>query len=253
LASTRTRVTLGELGFACAAAAVVLAAADHASPVYADRAPVVRRLIHGSWRDSILTRAPWAAWSADVAMRTPQFEADRRAFLADLVRTGRIEPERADSLATFAVREAYRRRVPPALVFGVMLAENEDFRSSARSTVGAVGLMQIAPRVWLRSLGPHFGTDLSDDETNLRYGVFILSHFLYAADDTLGADSSVRQGLLRYNGCVRGANTPGCHGYPDVVRRRIEQLAHAQCGAHGYEGCVARPLRLALTDEAATW
>ena len=238
---------------ACAAAAVVLSAAHHVRPVYADRAPVVQRLMHGSWRDSVLMRAPWAAWSADVAMRTPQFETDRRAFVADLIGTGRVEPARAESLATFAVREAYRRRVPPALVFGVMLAENDGFRSAARSNVGAVGLMQIYPKVWVRSLGKHFGTDLRDDETNLRYGVFILSHFLYAADDSLGPDSSVRRGLLRYNGCVRGTNTPRCHRYPDVVRRRIEQLARAQCGAGGYEGCVARPLRLALTDEALVW
>ena len=253
MARTSTRVTLAEVVVACAAAGMVLAAADHAGPVYADRAPVVQRLMHGSWRDSVLARAPWAAWSAEVAMRSPQYEADRRAFVADLLRTGRIEPARAESLATFAVREAYRRRVPPALVFGVMLAENHDFRSSARSTIGAVGLMQIHPKVWVGSLGRHFGTDLVDDETNLRYGVFILSHFLYTANDSLGADSSVRRGLLRYNGCVRGANTPGCHGYPDVVRQRIEQLALAQCGVGGYEGCVGRPLRLALTDEGATW
>ena len=253
MASSRTVSALAQVVIACAAAGLVLAAADRVRPVYADRAPVVQRLLHGSWRDSIFSRAPWAAWSADVAMRSPQFEADRRAFVADLLATGRIEPERAESLATFAVREAYRRRVPPALVFGVMLVENDDFRSTAKSKVGAVGLMQIYPRSWVGALGPYFGTDLHDDETNVRYGVYILSHFLYGAPDSLGADSSVRRGLLRYNGCVRGANTPGCTGYPDVVRQRIEQLARAQCGEDGYERCVAQPLRLALTDEAATW
>jgi hypothetical protein len=61
--------------------------------------------------------------------RSDQFEADRLAFLADLVATGYVTPARADSLATFAVREAYRKRVPPALVFGVLLTEN---RTSSR-------------------------------------------------------------------------------------------------------------------------
>jgi hypothetical protein len=250
LASHRTGITLGEVAVACAAATVVLVAARHVRPVYADRAPLVQRLMHGSWRDSVVARAPWAQWSAEAAMTTPQFDADRRAFLADLVATGRVETERAESLATFAVREAYRRRVPPALVFGVMLVENDDFRSTAHSKAGAVGLMQISPGIWVRSLGRHFGTDLHDDETNVRYGVYILSHFLYDADDSLGADSSVRTGLLRYNGCVRGVNTPGCDRYPDVVRERIERQALAQCGGQGYERCVAQPLRLALADSA---
>src|SRR5918997_6945791 len=40
-------------------------------------------------------------------MASPQFEADRRAFAADLVSTGRMSQARADSIAGFAVREGY--------------------------------------------------------------------------------------------------------------------------------------------------
>jgi hypothetical protein len=78
----------------------------------------------------VRARAPWAFLaSADSALSSDQFEADRLAFLADLIATGHVSPARADSLATFAVREAYRKRVPPALVFGVLLTEN---RTSSR-------------------------------------------------------------------------------------------------------------------------
>lgn len=229
---------------------VFLFSVEYVEPAYVGRTPVVERLLAERWRDSVVARAPWIQAPVELAVGMPQFEADRRAFAADLVGTGQVTPERADSLASFAVREAYRRRVPPALVFGVMLTENARLQSRARSNVGAVGLMQVYPKVWRQALGKHFGTDLRDDRTNLRYGVYILSHFLYRADSLSAGDDAltdVRTGLLRYNGCVRGTNTKHCHTYPDVVQRRIEQFARAQC-ADGFDRCVAEPLRVAMGD-----
>jgi soluble lytic murein transglycosylase-like protein len=239
---------------ATAAAASIVFTASNVRPVYAGRAPVVERLVGEAWRDSataaLADRAPWAMGVAAQAIGTPRFEADRRAFAADLFRTGKVTPGRADSLASFAVREAYERRVPPALVFGVLMVENPDLRSGARSNVGAVGLMQIHGPAWLRTLSPRFGSNLRDDRTNLRYGVFILSHLLYKSDKWGSPpDSAVRTGLLRYNGCVSGRNTRGCHRYPDVVRSRVERLAVAQCGFSGYERCVSEPLRLSMRGE----
>lgn len=249
----QARHLLGQLALALAAVATIGFTVDHVHPVYADRAPVVRRLLTATWRDTVALRAPWIEEPAAAAIHTQRFDADRQAFAADLLRTGRLDSARADSLATYAVREAYTRRVPPALVFGVMLTENDDFDSSARSSVGAVGLMQIYPKAWVQSLGRHFGTDLRDDETNVRYGVYILSHLLHSVPDSLAPDRSIRAGLLRYNGCVRGTNTPHCDRYPDIVRQRIEQLAVAQCGEDGFEGCVAEPLRRSLDESWAAW
>ena len=247
---------LKQFALACAALATVVFTAQHVKPVYAGRAPVVKQLLGPSeWRDSALARAPWAQLKGDVALMTPQFEIDRRAFMEDLVRTGRVSPIRADSLATIAVRESYRRRVPPALVFGVMMVENARLESSARSSIGAIGLMQVNPRAWVQSLGKHFGTNLRNDETNLRYGVYILSHLVYdSADDlptvdSVGVYGSLRRGLLRYNGCVRGTITRDCKRYPDVVRRRIETLALSQCGSYGFDRCVAEPLKYAMDDD----
>jgi hypothetical protein len=56
--------------------------------------------------------------------------------------------------------------------------------------------------------------------------------------------------LLRYNGCVRGTNTPDCHRYPDVVKARVEQRAQALCGDLGFDSCVKRPLLLTLREDA---
>jgi hypothetical protein len=153
-------------------------------PVYAGRAPVVARLAAVEWRDvhggaGALGGGERGQRGAHGAVR-----GDRRAFAEDLVRTGRIGAARADSVATFAVREAYAKKVPPALVFGVMLVENSDVqveRAVERRRGGAdAGLRQ--------GVGAHarpvFGRNLRDDATNLRYGVHILAHYVYrAADD----------------------------------------------------------------------
>jgi soluble lytic murein transglycosylase-like protein len=244
------RSVLRQGALAVGAATALVMATIYVRPIPQNRTPVVAQILRADWRDSVAQQAPWADSTMDeqVALTTPQFEADRKAFAADLVRTGNVDAPRADSLATFAVREAYVRHVPPALVFGVMMTEDGGLVSSARSKVGAVGLMQIDPKAWVRSLGRHFGTNLRNDETNLRYGVYILSHLIYSSADSLSADSIVRRGLLRYNGCVRGTNTPNCKSYPDVVRSRIEQMAVSQCGDGGYDRCVAKPMQVAMGD-----
>ena len=246
------KTLLGQLALAGASVAAIVVATQVVQPVYVGRTSVAQRVaerawVPVTWRDSAAVRAPWTVADGYAAINSAQFEADRRAFAEDLVRTGRIDASRADSIATFAVREAYRKKVPPALVFGVMLTENDEFRSSARSNVGAVGLMQIYPKVWVPTLGKLFGRDLRDDETNLRYGVHILSHYVYRAG-TRDADpqGAVRTGLLRYNGCVRGTNTKGCHSYPDKVMANVERYATSQCGSADFATCVGQPLRMTL-------
>ena len=191
-------------------------------------------------------RAPWLSLPGPAALRHPQFQRDVKAFAADLRATGNIDAHRADSVARVAVREAYHRRIPPALVFGVMLTENNAFKPTARSKVGALGLMQIMPRMWTPNLGPILGRNLTDDETNLRYGVYILKHFAKRTPDTLDAAGATRTALLSYNGCVRGRNTPDCKAYPDKVQRHVERSARSICAGTAFRDCVALPLWAAL-------
>jgi soluble lytic murein transglycosylase-like protein len=243
LKSKTFRSAISQAGLAAAAALTVVFTAQHIDPVFLGREPAVRQLLQSSRSMPVL--GPNAT-RADSVMARPTFEEDRRRFAEDLVATGRVTPDRADELAKFAVREAYMRDVPPALVFGVMMVENDAFKSTARSSVGAIGLMQIYPKVWVNSLGKLFGRDLRNDETNIQYGVYILGSLLHASDSEKGVDYAVRRGLLRYNGCVRGTNTKDCFKYPDKVRDRIERYAQAQCGQFGYSGCVTSPLRLVM-------
>ena len=203
-------------------------------------------------RRSVGTRAPWLTSPTTNAIETPQFITDRAAFTEDLLRTGKLSPDRASRLADIAVRESYRRRVPPALVLGVMLTENDDFKSAARSSVGALGLMQIDPKAWSRPLGRLFGHNLRDDATNLRYGIFILGHLRTRIPESTSEEMSWRLPLLRYNGCVKGTNTPNCHQYPDIVRRHVERRALSICKGQSFDVCVAQPLWLSKREDVVT-
>lgn len=201
--------------------------------------------------DSTAFHAPWLHMKTELALRTPQFLADRERFARDLLETGKVQEPRAWRLADVAVRESYRRRLPPALVLGVLLTENEDLDSDARSSVGAVGLMQVHARHWAGTLGRKFGTDVESDSTNLRYGIFILGYVAKraargaTAEDSLATEQSWRGALLRYNGCVRGTNTPNCASYPVAVRRKVMDHAKTTCNGRDFDECVARPLWLA--------
>jgi soluble lytic murein transglycosylase-like protein len=233
---------------AVAAAATVVFTATQVRPVFLGQAKVADRVLAAAYLDSSNVHAPWLSLPEPLALRHPQFQRDVDAFATDLRGTGQIGASRADSIARVAVREAYHRRIPPALVLGVMLTENEKFKPNARSKVGAMGLMQIMPRLWTPNLGPILGHNLKDDETNLRYGVYILKHFAKRTADTLDPTAVIQTALLSYNGCVRGRNTPDCKAYPEKVRRHVESEARSSCGGKPYQECVALPLWAALRD-----
>lgn len=195
------------------------------------------------------SKTPWTNSPTDVALNSPAFFHDRESFAMDLVRTGRVGPDRARSLADVAVREAYTRKIPPALVLGVMMTENDEFKSTAKSNVGAVGLMQIMPRIWTSVLGSKFGTNLRADSTNLKYGIWILGWLTEKTSRiVVDADDAWRHALLRYNGCVSGSNTPGCHRYPDIVRKHVVESAKSTCGGQTFNQCVAQPMWASRKD-----
>ena len=221
-------------------------------PVYATK---------GKLGEELRKRAPEVAAviappdSSDIGrfMNTAQFQAEKRNFYEDVMRLKQVDSARADSIAHYAVREAYRRGISPALIFGVMLTENARFESNAKSNVGAVGLMQVYPKVWLtKEMTRLFGRDLATDSTNVKYGVFILNQYFRPKD----RKGNVRErdwatALLRYNGCVRGTNTPRCHTYPSKVKGFIENQGKTICNGRGFYDCIAKPFIEGLTGETA--
>lgn len=258
------RRVLRDLGAAVMLVAAIGWAASSMKPVYAGRAPVVGPVIRAVQPAPPVPRAiPPASPLADsvrIIEASPEFADQKRRFAADLVRTGRMSQARADSIAHFAVREAFLRGVPPAVIFGVMLTENAQFVSRATSNVGAVGLMQVYPKVWFKELSRKFNDpNIAADSTNLRYGVFILEHYLKPRGKRAPAPQHIvttepgalMKGLLRYNGCVRGTNTPRCHTYPNKVQRYVERDAQALCGDQNFYRCIAQPFMAGLFGTAS--
>ncbi|MDP9200493.1 MAG: lytic transglycosylase domain-containing protein [Gemmatimonadota bacterium] len=123
----------------------------------------------------------------------------------------------ARKIATAIVVEGGKRNISPALLVGVVLTEDAKLDPNAKSSVGARGLMQVMPF--------HIGkwkncatSDLFAVDSNICHGVSILA-------DLIKRSPSVERALLRYNGCVRGTNTPNCHTYSGKVLKFAEQAA----------------------------
>jgi soluble lytic murein transglycosylase-like protein len=107
------------------------------------------------------------------------------------------------------VREANRVELEPRLLLAVLLVENPWLDPEIRSPVGAIGLMQIMPVH--RGGWSECDQDLEDVDANICHGASIFAHYFRASNQNLD------RALLRYNGCVRGTNTPNCHQYPNHV------------------------------------
>lgn len=168
-----------------------------------------------------------------------------RAAAVDLYRTGHLSEERAKRLAEVATIEALRRDIPPALLIGVMRVENETFRSGVRSGAKATGLMQVMP-FWLRDMRYRYGSDLSNDTTNIRMGASILAIYLKEAR------GDWREALLRYNGCKGELVSSSCLKYPDKVHRAVLRDAAFSCGGQAFDSCIAQPLVVAFARPRLT-
>jgi soluble lytic murein transglycosylase-like protein len=124
---------------------------------------------------------------------------------------------RAQKIANAVVAEGGKRNLSPALLIGVLLTEDVTLNPQAKSFVGARGLMQVMPfhaGKWKQCPS----SDLFSIDTNICYGTSILA-------DLVKRSPNVERALLRYNGCVRGTNTPNCQSYSGKVLRFAEQAA----------------------------
>lgn len=114
-----------------------------------------------------------------------------------------------EHIAVALVREANRVELEPRLLLAVLLVENSWLDPEIRSPVGAIGLMQVMPVH--RGGWSQCGSDLEDVDANICHGAHIFAHYFRRSNRDLD------RALLRYNGCVKGTNTPNCHQYPNHV------------------------------------
>jgi soluble lytic murein transglycosylase-like protein len=188
-----------------------------------DRAPQPARAVKA--RPSAKVRMDSAAMERAV---TKQF-AYQPLSVALAKRTRATKTELADRIAAAVVYEAERNRLSPSLLAAVLLIENAPFDTTAISSQGAVGLMQVMP-VHIGSYGCP-SQDLHSVEANICHGARILHMYIRRAK------GEVPLALKRYNGCVRGRNTPRCYRYPTRVLRVASKLRHEMLvSAAGLDG-----------------
>jgi hypothetical protein len=239
-----------DVGIIIATVTAIVFCVNHAHPIFANQPTLAEQLSKTIPLSKVgVTASPKDTGNLAALLASPHFEQDRQAFAADLVKTGRMTQARADSIAYYAVRESYVEGIPPAVVFGVMLTENALFVSNAMSNVGAVGLMQIYPKIWLKALKDKFGSDLASDSTNLKYGIYILKQYI-KSDSGAVTSKNLASGLLHYNGCVHGSNTPNCGTYPSKVKAYVEKSGGSICGDKGFYDCIAKPFIAGLFGKA---
>lgn len=173
----------------------------------------------GSWL-SLIAPPTHAATATPVVidqqMRTYLLEAigdsdsfkdkfDAEVWLVDM--SGRLKPIIKDDqqrieLLKLIHSEASRAGLPPDMVLALIHTESY-FQQYAISSVGAQGLMQVMP-FWKKELG-RSQDNLTDVQTNLRYGCTILRYYLDKENGRW------YRALARYNGSL------GKTWYPERV------------------------------------
>ena len=116
--------------------------------------------------------------------------------------------------------------IDPALLAAVIEQESK-FRADARSSAGAIGLMQLLPAT-AEGIAIHTGgskfvvSDLFDPEINVRYGAWYLHHLLqrYGDEETaLAAYNAGQQNVDRWRAEGQGIEFAETRAYVDKVER----------------------------------
>ncbi|MBA3258800.1 MAG: transglycosylase SLT domain-containing protein [Gemmatimonadales bacterium] len=162
---------------------------------------------------SVAVAIPTAADSLVLESRLTR--AELRPALEQYFGRFNNDPALVRQVARAVLREAERQNVAPSLIAAVLVTENTTLKPAAESSVGATGLMQVMP-MHAGKLGCD-SADLVDVDSNICHGTKILAR-------NLRRTKSASTALLRYNGCVRGTNTPDCHRYPGRVLARAGRL-----------------------------
>jgi len=121
---------------------------------------------------------------------------------------------------------AHNYDLDPALLAAV-IEEESKFHADARSSAGAIGLMQLQPAtakgIAVRTGGTKFVlSDLYDPEINVRYGAWYLHHlFLKYGDErlALAAYNAGQENVDRWRAAGEGVQFPETRAYIDKVER----------------------------------
>jgi soluble lytic murein transglycosylase len=133
---------------------------------------------------------------------------------------------------------AHNYRIDPALLAAVIYQESK-FKPEARSSSGAIGLMQLLPDtakgIALHTGGSQFRVqDLYDPEINVRYGAWYLRHLLtkYGDErDALAAYNAGQDNVDKWRRAGEGIQFAETRAYV----KRVEELKGIYRRAYGAE------------------
>lgn len=123
-----------------------------------------------------------------------------------------------------------------------MIEQESKFRADARSSAGAIGLMQLQPAtaegIALRTGGTKFVlSDLYDPELNVRYGAWYLHHLLLKYRDerlALAAYNAGQQNVDRWRAAGEDVQFAETRAYVDKVERLKTIYRRAYAHELGY-------------------
>ena len=128
----------------------------------------------------------------------------------------------------------------PALLAAVIYRESK-FHADARSSSGAIGLMQLLPDT-AKGIAIHTGgsrfrvSDLYDPEINVRYGSFYLRRLLTKYEDTRLALAAYNAGQSNVDGWIaegKEIQFPETREYVDAVLEARDIYSHAYAAELG--------------------
>jgi soluble lytic murein transglycosylase len=128
--------------------------------------------------------------------------------------------------STIVRAHAHNYDLNPALLAAV-IDEESKFRADAKSSAGAVGLMQLLPDtakgIAIHTGGSKFVTsDLYDPEINVRYGAWYLHHLIQKYGDerlALAAYNAGQQNVDSWRAEGKDIQFPETRAYVDKVER----------------------------------
>lgn len=137
----------------------------------------------------------------DVRSRTSQapFKADKAALARHIAALYRQPLHDVVRIVDAAFETGARLGLPPGLLLAIV-AQESSFRATARSSYGALGLMQVVPRFHqdkIQRLAPRAG-DLLRPEANLEVGARVLYEYWLRTGDLAAALKRYSGGATRY-------------------------------------------------------
>ena len=154
------------------------------------------------------------------------------AFLAKKHRVAQSETEKMVLAAVLAGKES---KLDPMLILAVMSVES-GLHPIIESSAGAVGLMQIMPKIHAAKFKALGASNFFEIEPNVRVGADIIKQCMALTDKTI-------EGGLK---CYVGATGPTDNGYGAKVLNEQSRIANASLGKYDYTSAQLLPANKAV-------